>query len=194
MAVFATRIIKEAEFQGAMRRFGNTYHYNAPLSAPFNDQEIGEGLADLEGTITSSSVRFVGWQTWGPTDGDAVDNVMREDGELDFTGDGMAQTDVFREVCMLLVWPLPRSEVRNRKRWLRKFIRMAAPSDNDLSAGVYAGVDPIDSNAVSSVEASYLEPVRSTFFADLELSTDDGTETTGPGVVRPYMITRQIGK
>lgn len=195
MAVFGVYIEKEVDYFGRRRSMGNTYHYQTGTSQIFNDEAVARQVAEAEQTVTQASVRFTRWVTWGPTDGDSFDNVMREDGEFDFAGIGIQEGAQYREACLLCVWPLPRSETTNRKRWLRKFIRLGSAA-TALSDSQVAGVNPLDPADIQYVFDNYIGPVTAVTSSadDTELCTADGDTPDKPGVVRPYLFTRQIGQ
>lgn len=192
MAVFAVYIEKETEYHGAMRVFGNTYHFKPPTGVPFDDALAAQNVHDAEKAITDNSVNFTRWTTWGPTDGAEVDNVMREAGEFADSGSVAAAESAYKEVCSLVVWPLPRSVPLNRRRWLRKYMRMAfsgAPLDP-----VLAGSDPLSESFRQNIVANYADPITALGVGDdIVLCTAEGVEPNAPPEVRPYLITRQIG-
>jgi hypothetical protein len=195
LGVYAVYIQKRESYHGAVRLFGNTYHYRTIPAQVFSDAAVALEVATAERSITSNDVEFVGWKTWGPTEGNDFDNVMREVGTFAFSGDGAAAGAMYREACLLAVWPLPRSPVYNRRRWLRKFIRLPNPT-TAFSANVMAGVDPIPTATQSLINSGYIQAVESvlTGGSQAELCTELGVDRSGPGLVRPYLFTRQIGK
>lgn len=195
MAVFAVYIEKEVDYHGAMRPFGNTYHYSTQTGEPFPDDELARFVANEERLVTASDVRFVRYRTWGPTDGPIFDNVMREEGTLNYFGAGADPSGAYREACSLVVWPLPRSPVTNRRRWLRKFLRLGFGSGSAPGPTVIEGSAPLPADAIASLVA-YGDAVRSPGALGLEdsLCTEDGAEPNGPTEVRPYLYTRQIGQ
>lgn len=194
MAVFALRIVKSTSYMGAVREFGNTYHFSTQTGEPFPDEELANYIAAAERAVTSSEVEFLRWQTWGPTDGAPFDNIMREDGTFDFFGSGVSSTGLYREVCAVVAWPLSRSPATNRKRWLRKFLRMPGFS-SDMGGGVVSGVNPLSSSQLAALE-QYGDTVRSPQPLGLEdsLCNVQGDEPVGPTEVRNFLTTRDIGR
>lgn len=194
MAVFAVYIEKQTKYGGEMRKFGNTYHYSVNDAQVFPDRQMGEAVAAAERQVTSGAVEFLRWVTWGPTDGAQIDSVIRDDGPLEFTGLTAGLGGSYREACSIVSWPLPRSEAFNRKRFLRKFLRMAY-GIADTSANVQAGIDPYPESVIDDFNAKYTEKVRNPILTlDAAISTPGGDVTTGEGTLRPYVATRQIGR
>jgi len=194
MAVFAVYIEKEEDYFGGKKRFGNIYHFETSPGQIFDDDNIANTVANLERKITSTEVDFVAWRTWGPTDGPVIDSIIREEGVLSGTGLGTSSGSMYREVCFLVTWPLDRSAVLRRKRWLRKFIRVPGLPTIALPSNVVAGVAALSAAAIADVNSNYTDPMNSIGTVDpLRLCTALGDVPNGPGTVRPYLFTRQIG-
>lgn len=194
MAVFAVRTLKRASYFGDSRIFGNTYHYQPPAAVPFDDEAAALACIAAERTVTSSEVEFIGWSSWGPTDGSDFDNVMRDSGQLSQQGLVGLTIPMYREICSLVVWPLPRSPITNRRRWLRKFLRSAPGAISSPYAELEGNV-PLSSAVQEQFDTQYIPDVTVQGAGnDIFLCTEDGTEPTGPGEVRPYLYTRQIGR
>jgi hypothetical protein len=195
MGVFAVYIEKEEAYFGGLRRFGNIYHFETSPGQIFDDDNIANTVAGLEKKITSNEVEFVAWRTWGPTDGPVIDSIIRDEGQLSGTGLAQATSSMYREVCFLVTWPLTRSALFNRKRWLRKFIRVPGVSSQSLVGGISSGTLPLTTALINEINTAYTAPINSIGTVDpLRLCTALGDVPTGPGTVRPYLYTRQIGQ
>lgn len=194
MAVFAVYIEKSVEYGGSAQVFGNTYHFLTDTAEPFDDALAAQQVAEAERDVTANVITFTRWQSWGPTDGAQIDNVMRESGELSGTGAAAVTTPFYREVCSLTVWPLARSVATNRRRWLRKFLRGAfGPQSPD--GNVITGEDPLSQAERDAFDAAYTVPVTDLgALGNFQLCTESGDTPTGQGLIRPYLITRQIGR
>lgn len=194
MPVVAVYIQKEISFEGAVRPFGNTYHYLVDDMNTLDDAALAAEIANQEKSITSLSVTFKGWRTWGPTDGSDFANVMRDSGLLSGVGSAAAATGSYREVCGLIVWPLARSETTNRRRWLRKFIRQMNLGTT-LTANQLQGTDPLTSTQITSINTAYTDQVLNNGpSAAYDLCTEEGDVPIAAGTVRPYLKTRDIGR
>lgn len=197
MAVFAVYIEKETSYTGETRRLGNTYHYQTAAGQTFDDADVATFIKDQEVQITSADVDFVGWTTWGPTDGPAINNVIRDSGTFNEPGQGGLVPGMYAENCALVVQEISRSPVLNRRRWLRKFIRLAAIPGAGYNDSVLRGTAELDP-AVRQALEDYLNAVSDvpSGGGSVFLSTENGDGiSNGLGsVCRPYLITRQIGE
>lgn len=196
MAVFGVYIEKETSYEGVAERFGNTYHYQTDFGDAFDDQEVAERLKDAEKNITQNTVAFVGWRTWGPTDGPAADNVIRETGTFNESGSGLNEADMYAENAIVVHWEVQRSPLTNRRRWLFKFIRLCGASDTNWTPAQLRGSDPIDGLFRSQV-ATYAENVRNFTTlggSNINLCNEQGDATAEAGseVVNDYLTTREI--
>lgn len=194
MAVYALYIEKEVSYFGGVVVMGNTYHYLTAFGEPFRDAAVAEEVAEAEKTITTNEVAFVGWRTWGPTDGPIIDNIIRDAGPLSGVGFGAATQSMYREACALVTWPLERSAVLNRRRWLRKFIRLPSSPTGTFSSGVQSGQVAMTAAQQDAMVTSYANAVREVSIEGHELCTAAGDVPIGPAEVRPYLYTRQIGQ
>lgn len=192
MAVFALRVVKQAAFEGSFREFGNTYHYRTNPDEPFEDASVANQVAEAERQVTSNAIEFIRWETWGPTDGTEFDNVLRESGALDGFGAIALSVPLMREYGALVTWPLPRSPITNRKRWLRKFLR-SAPGGSLTTAQAETG-GPLPAANLAALEdyAATVRDITSVGLFTYPLVNDAGEGTTDPGVAREYMTTREI--
>lgn len=203
MAVFGVYIEKEVPYFGQPRIMGNTYHYETEAGQVFDDQAVAEEVAAAEAVVTWADVQFLRWVTWGPTDGASFDNVMREDGRLDFPGEAFSSSTTYGEICSLVTFPMPRSPSTNRKRWLRKFLRLGL-TNQALTAAQIAARDPLPQAALDDL-AAYGRRVgivtQGTTTGDVFLCSDSGDRpnlnAAGNAVAvepRQFTFTRQIGQ
>lgn len=196
MAVFAVYIKKEASYFGEVRPFGNTYHYKTAPGQVFNDQVVAEAVAAHEKAVTQASVTFTGWTSWGPTDGPALGNVIRENGPLSGPGAGAISPGTYREACALVVIEISRSPVLNRRRWLRKFLRNPGSAAAGMQTAVLQGSAPL-TPALQADLVAYGNNIKniSQGGTSVGLCTEQGAEVplATDAQVRPYLFTRQIG-
>jgi hypothetical protein len=197
MAVFAVYIEKQSQYFGELAVFGNTYHYSTDPGQVFLDQAVAEDVAAAEAVVTQSSVDFIRWQTWGPTDGAPLANVMREAGELAFSGGGSAVAGTYKEACALVVLEIARSPLLNRRRWLRKFVRVPGGATMGLTGDTLAGSAPLSPELQALLVAYGNEIKTMPNVADsytLCTEAGDGVPVATNAQVRPYLFTRQIGQ
>lgn len=195
MAAFAIYIEKSFIYEGSEQVFGNTYHLQADGIEPFDDEAASLEIAAAERAVTELRVNFKRWVTWGPTDGPEIDNVMRADGALAGTGAVNFSDPLYASSCIIVRWPLPRSPVTNRKRFLRKFLRNAV-GVGTANPGLAEGRNPLSADAITAMLA-YATDVRTVVTASgtYELCNERGdVATLDTPVVNPYLQTRQIGR
>lgn len=195
MAVFAVRTVKREEYMGQIREFGNTYHYSTDPVTPFPDISLADAIIAQERSITSSEVEFVRLETWGPTDGTKFDNVMRERIERNLLGLGTAQDTMYREVCGVVAFPMPRSPTTNRRRWLRKFIRLPALGGAAFLPAQLSGRQALTTAQKDSLVA-FGNAIREITIGGVvfPLVSEKGVRHNAPALARPYLITRDIGR
>lgn len=198
MAVFALTIEKQVVYQGELHSFGNTYHYKTDVGQVFDDLDVATEVADAERRVTQNNVDFVGWRTWGPTDGTALANVIRASGDLAFSGNAIVNPSMYKEACVLCVIEIARSPVLNRRRWLRKFVRLGGSTAAAFADDVVSGAAPLPA-AVQASFVSYMNNVKNAGGASGDaygLCTEDGDGVPLGSVpeVRPYLFTRDIGR
>lgn len=196
MAVYAFHIQKEMDYKGVREPFGNTYHY---LEGPDDEwgetefSDLGVAVARLEQAYMPGGVAFTQFTVWGPTDGPENENVIVLTQDLDFNGTQTAvEPTTFRTTAALVYWPIPRSPVHNRRRWLRKFFRPIEGVTADENFWNGTGTIPDDER--EQFVDDYVNACRTvaTGGGNGELCSEDGAVTTGDGGVRRYATTRQI--
>jgi hypothetical protein len=194
MAVFAVAIKKSCQWRGAAAEFSNVYHYNTLPSQGFGDRDVIDALVAAEKLVHDVGVSFVEARTFGPTDGTQADNVMREVVDLGGTGQYGEDQAAYREGAWLIQWPLTRSPVLKRKRFLRKWVHSRAAallttsnSTSGTSPASFASLQPLRDYAAVAAE-----PVVAA--GSYNLCTKDGAVFQGPGVVFPYYEHRQFGR
>ncbi len=197
MAVFAVYIEKQSQYFGELAVFGNTYHYSTDPAQTFNDQAVAEDVAAEEQKVMQSTVDFLSWQTWGPTDGAPLANVMRAAGEFAFSGTGTAIAGTYKEACALVVLEIARSPLLNRRRWLRKFVRVPGGPTFGMTGDTLAGSAPLSpelqAHLVAYGNAIKTMPNVSGAYT-LCTEAGDGVPVATNAEVRPYLFTRQIGQ
>lgn len=196
MPVYAVNIQHRFDYRGETQNGGNTYHYEFGSDVP-GDNQTFESLADeiavIHANIIPSTLDIGRVSIWGPTDGPEADSVMVYD-EIDGRSGvvGAALTPAYRTVAVLCVWPLPRSPITNRKRWLRKFLR---PVDAfEFGNDELAGRASIQGGIGDTMLQEYLQAITTpaTTNGTVDICTADGTLPTADPVYRDFLRTRQV--
>lgn len=197
MAVFAVYVEKQAEYFGKLETFGNTYHYSTLPGQEFLDEDTANHVAEEERKVTQSNVQFVGWRTWGPTDGTQLANIIRASGDLDGIGGALKNSSTYKEACALVVLEIARSPLLNRRRWLRKFLRMPGGSTampDDVISGQQAIPQGLQDELVAYGNAVKRAPGPGADPYGLCTEEGDVVPLGTNAEVRPYLFTRQIGR
>jgi hypothetical protein len=186
VARFMVEITKSVPFQGRTEETANLYAVECgPLDPNFTD--LINHFVAAEKPIFSTAVSFIRGRVW---DIGLPPNTMRE--VLTLTGTG-SQTDVpgyYRECCILVKWPLPRSTASgsSRQRSLKKFLHTCCA----LSGTVLGGTATLPAIATIPNLAAYITAVTSNATLDFDLVSPSGAVPSGPAVLHPYLEHRQF--
>jgi hypothetical protein len=194
MAVFAVAIKKSVVWRGGGAEFSNVYHYNTNVGQTFEDRVVIDALVAAEKTIYDQGVSFVSARTYGPTDGTQADNVMREVVDLGGKGAAFDSATNYREGAWLIQWPLTRSPVLKRKRFLRKWVHTRYSSlfnadgvSSGATAAPFAALQPLRDYAAVAAEPRIGA-------GTYNLCTKKGDQFQAPAVVFPFYEHRQFGR
>jgi len=145
---YGVSVEKDITFRGQVERTTNVYHYRmtAPIEADYNllaDEVVTRDKAAYPGVATYKTVRV-----FGPTEGSEADNLMRL--TKDISGGGTrspAGANLYPELTACVAIYVGRSPVKNRKVFVRKYIRI-------LIAQTSNGVGPTDA-LMSTAEKTF---------------------------------------
>lgn len=156
MPIVAVSINKTMPFQGAQEVFSNVYTMDSGPDLSDDWSGVAQDLADLEQTIHASVVEWQDYRVWN-LEGTQIERVIIDAGDL--TGEGQLVGDnVYHECAVLVRWPLTRSPVLRRRRWLSKWLHVCALSPS--SAESVGGYGPIPQTARDLILNSYAIPLR----------------------------------
>lgn len=124
MGTYAVSVEKEISFRGFTERFSNIYHYaiTAPVESDYSN--LLEAVVARDKAAYPSAVTFRMARVWGDVQASEADNKMRFEKEL--TGGGTrtaTATAIYPELCAVASIYVGRSPVKNRKVFVRKYIR-----------------------------------------------------------------------
>lgn len=194
MPIVALYIRKRMPFRGGFEDFGNTYHYDITAIDGFGAPLLANIIRAAEQNLMADEIEFLDWSMWGPVDGPERENVIFDSGEWsNETGNQVGDMDQYFTGSLLFRWPLPRSPVENRRRWCFKYIRGFGP--RSMSVPTRQGRQEIDPALRQEIEDDYVQTVANPQPGDFSLdlcSPLDGATVTGNGILRPYVVTRQI--
>lgn len=194
MAVFAVSITKRINWRGSNQEFSNVYHYKTGLMEPFPDTTIINKVADAERPIHGGQVEFVRGRTWGPTEGTQENNKMREVVQLSGNGTGPDQSGFYRELAIMVYWPLGRYGSRNRPQYLRKWLH----TQNPMSTVTDYVEGNVRDTTIPAALQTYIDRVSNVnaylVITDVELCTKTGRTPIGAAQRYPYLEHRQLGR
>lgn len=194
MAVFAAEITKRRSIRGSQEEFANVYHYSTNVAEAFDDDAVINALAAAEKLVHSGDVAFVRGRTWGPTDGPAFDNIIRETFDLTGSGSVTGSGSIHVEGVVVVRWDLPRSPATNRRRWLRKYLHVGILNGTVTSAVTSGAVEiPTANRAAYVTYAQTVQNLTGAGSSEYQLCTADGAEyVPNTERVMPYVTIHDL--
>ena len=190
MAVFGLSVTKEITWRGQQQQWSNVYHFQTGVAEPFDDTAAINAVVAAEKLIHTTIVLYRRARTWGPTDQGAAASVTRQITDLTGTGAKTASPDWYRELAILVNWPLGRYGSRNRPQFLRKWLHTMT-----LPTGPSSGFGNGTTIATTPTEiATYIASVTSVGPGPYELCSDSGRVPIAAGTMYPYLEHRQLGR
>ncbi len=197
MPQFAVSIVKEQQFQGVTRRFGNVYHFvcgNVDTLASYI--AIINRVKDVERQVHTPNVTFIEGRLWGPTGQGDIAATMRE--LVRFSGQtGQATSQDlqwYRELAYLIQWPLGRYGSKNRPQYLRKWIRPGG------GLATYTDAQKQGTATITTPAAigTYIQEITALAVvgdgqSPFNLATEGGRTPYSAGAIKPYLEHRQFG-
>lgn len=134
VGAYAVSVEKEIQFRGQSEMVTNIYHYRivAPVASDY--ENLADAVVARDKAIYPSTAVYKWVRVWGPTEGNKEDSKMRFEKQL--TGNGTrtsTATDFYPELCLVGSIFVGRSPVKNRKVFVRKYIRLLRPKDSTIS-------------------------------------------------------------
>lgn len=190
MAVFAVSITKRMTWRGQNQEFSNVYHYKTGVGTPFDDALAVADIVAAEKACHTTDITFQVARTWGPTDGSQAASVTREIIDLTGTGVRTPLATFYKELAILVVWPLGRYGSRNRPQFLRKWLHLgdqAGISTTNWSSGSVTAT-------ANTVVTNYINAVDSVGPGPYDICAKGGEEPISAGSMYPYLEHRQLGR
>lgn len=155
MPVVALSITKRTTFQGASEEFSNVYTLDSGVDFSNDWSAVANDVADLEKAIMSQQVTFVSYRVWN-IGGTPSQNVIIDAGDLTGTG-SQGAIPPYKECAVLIRWPLTRSPILRRRRWLSKWLHcVSLPLSSASEAN---GTLPISQADRDRILANYAVPL-----------------------------------
>lgn len=128
MGAYAVSVEYETPFRGFSERTGNVFHYRITAAVESDYRKLAEGVVARLRLALPDSAAFKQVRVWGPVDGPQADNKMRYEALL--TGNGTrtaVASNTYPELCYVVSMFVGRSPVKNRKVFVRKYLRVLKP-------------------------------------------------------------------
>lgn len=137
MGAYGVSIEKKFTFRGLDERFSNVYHYRISVPTDADYPLLANAVLARDKAAYDGNVTFLTSRVFGPTEGSASANLMRLVRDETGTGTGtFSATAAYPELCYVTSIYVGRSPVKNRKVFVRKFLRAIRcwnVSDNPVS-------------------------------------------------------------
>jgi hypothetical protein len=191
VSIYACSITKSTTWRGSYEEFSNVYHYNmgAFNAAGGSWQSWAEGLANAERPIFDNAVAFKSYRWWGPI-GDPATSVTQALGDLTGFGSMISGYETYKELAVVLAWPLARSAATGRKRFLRKYLHTCDIGVASASAGTQGGPLGLDFKNQVIAYANVVDDMSWSVGGTICAPQGDGP--TGAPYVLPYAHIRQF--
>jgi hypothetical protein len=144
LGAYGVAVEKEITFRGAPERIANVYHYRITLPVANDYQSLADAVVARDKAAHQSSVTYKTVRVFGPTEGSEADNKMRLTADLSGGGTRVpAGPSLYPELTACVQIYVGRSPVKNRKVFVRKYIRL-------ITAQTSNGIDPTTAATVGA--------------------------------------------
>lgn len=189
MPIVALAIEKEVTFQGAANRYSNVYTLDSGLADLSDDWSgVANAIKDIEASVMTSDVTFRGYRVWN-LGGSAAERVIVDAGDLAGAGAG-GGGNAYMECAVLVRWPLSRSPVLRRRRWLSKWLHCPSLVNSTLDA--VKGKTQLAPSDVANIKTKYVDAISDFIAVDGTHFSDATGEVPGEGFVKPWLEHRQF--
>jgi hypothetical protein len=186
MATVAVSVTKSIPFQGGSEQFSNVYHFTTDLAMDALEPLV-DAVVAAERLVHANNVTFIGAKCWNTS---GIPNVMRVSKTLSGTGNSTAGNTMYEECAILVKWPLPRKIglTKSTHRALRKWLHvgkasLAAHVSGNTGLGGIANINGLQ---------GYIDGIGNAGSASTDLISPDGTLTSGPATLHPWLEHRQF--
>ena len=195
MGFFTFTVTKSTSWRGVTQEFSNRYIYELPTDEPSEVvlEQMLDQLKAAEVPVHATTVNFVGGRCWGPVNAAGRGGTMRVVKSFSGTGNAVALTDMYKELAMLVVWPLGRYGTKNRPQFLRKWLHthtLFGSSSSVLSGSTKFATTP-------GPITTYIGAVRTINYGTggppLSLASPKGHFADTGGRLYDYLEHRQFG-
>lgn len=192
MPIVAMSIEKSLQFQAQEERVSNVYTLDSGVD--FNDDwgGVAEAIAGLEASISASDVVARSYTVWNLADAE-IDRVIIDAGDINVPGT-LPTDSLYKECAYLFRWPLSRSPVLKRRRWLSKWLHTGRSLSGTNAHR--SGQAPLTQSEMDNALASYAAPLNNfgTVFPGYSsvVFCDAQGERPGAPFMKPFVEHRQF--
>ena len=192
MGAYGVSVEKKITFRGLDERFANVYHYVISVPVETDYTNLADAVLARDKAAYPNSVTYLTTRVYGPTEGSKADNLMRL--VRDESGTGIKTTTgllTYPELCYVTAIYVGRSPVKNRKVFVRKFIRCV----NAWTTGTTPGtgvVSPTDQGSLNSWMNANKSVTSGGVSFDMCTPKNVGVPPTNQAFTLPYLHVRQM--
>lgn len=192
MGAYGVSVEKKLTFRGLDERFANIYHYviSAPVETDYTN--LADAVVARDKAAYPSAVTYLTTRVYGPTEGSKADNLMRL--VRDESGAGTKSVTgsvIYPELCYVTAIYVGRSPVKNRKVFVRKYIRCLQGYTGGTNASSGA-VNSTDQGTVNSWMNANKTVTSGGVSFDMCTPKNQGVPALNQAFTLPWLHVRQI--
>lgn len=131
MGAYGVTVEKTMNFRGKDELVSNTYHYAITSPLEIDYENLADAVVERDKAAHTNQFTYRTVRVFGPTEGSKADNLMRLVKDLTGTGTRTAGgSEIYRELTACSQIYVGRSPVKNRKVFVRKYIRLMTLHNN----------------------------------------------------------------
>lgn len=190
MPIVAMQLNKVTGWQGGQEQFSNVYTLNSGVDFSDNWRQVAIDLATVEAAVSSTEITAESYTVWN-LEGTKIERVILDAGDISVPGT-RAPDGLYKECAYLVRWPLSRSPVLRRRRWLSKWVHTGTAFGGTNTHR--SGETPLSETAMNSFLDSYARPISSgaAFTLPGVVFCDGNGEEPGEPFMKPYLEHRQF--
>jgi hypothetical protein len=197
VAPFGIAVTKSVTWRGAMEEFANVWHYDYVGGALANHEAVADRIVSKEKDIFGSNITFRSVRVWGPTNGNAAENITHLIKDISGVGLVTGGGTIPFELAVVGSWYLGRNPATGRKRFLRKYLHVGRVSGISSGGGPAMGNDALGAPVTDVFKAWFnslktLEGLALPSAPDICAPNGDHLPVATDAAVLPHLHVRQF--